>query len=166
MDQDTLFILFMLVVGGLAMMFRNWYKNRPKRYLISLQHINGMQFKVVELDPRTTHGSILILAEGLADVGVIKEFGIEKIDKKRELEVIPLSDGIIKTFVPDDHAHSVGLVAAFYKQDFFDLLHDKAIKKARFRFYIVLPNGQKLKSHELAFSSKNLLFKPDTGKYN
>ncbi|MBS4058503.1 MAG: hypothetical protein KKD74_11475 [Bacteroidetes bacterium] len=166
MDQDTLFILFMLVVGGLAMMFRNWYTNRPKHYLISVQLINGMQFKVIELDPRTKHGSILIAVDGCADIKLIGEFGIEKIDHKRNITVFPLSGGIIKTIVPENPVHQKGLIAAFYKQDFFDLLHDAAIKKARFRFYALLPNGQKLKSHELSFSSKNLLFKPDTGKYN
>jgi hypothetical protein len=52
------------------------------------------------------------------------------------------------------------------KRSLLQLIRNEEIRLYRFRFFVKIDDQQLIKSPEFAFSSKFLIFKPDTGKFN
>ncbi|MBG0782516.1 MAG: hypothetical protein H0S84_09635 [Bacteroidales bacterium] len=167
MTADQLGFLILLVIFATGFAFRRWYIRQPKSYKISDQHINGWQLLIFDHNPRTEGSTIELYCKSNTGLSARDfEFGLELIQKKRELRKLffdPLSDlKFEQKILPDQSG------ARFFieKRSLLQLIRNEEIRLYRFRFFVKIDDQQLIKSPEFAFSSKFLIFKPDTGKFN
>jgi len=164
-DQIGIIILVLLFVVGYA--FRSWYKKQARSYRISDSVANGYTLTIFDHNPRAEGATLELRCTAPID-GKLNgsSFGIEIIRKKREL---------YKIFFTDHPEMRAGLKLAddnkmiqllIEKKSLLDIIRKEEIKLNRFRFFIDLGNHSYIKSPEFTFSSRFLIYKVDTGKYN
>lgn len=164
MSTDQIGIVVLVVLFAIGFALRGWYKDRAKKYLISQQFIGGSVLSVVEHNPEKPFSLIEI---SLTNVSLDKlAFGIETISKKRALQKFYFNDlELEKSQLTFDELHQTSAFFA-HKKSLVTSLNNQNIKLFRFRFFVEAAPQKVFKSPELAFSTKGLLFKPDTGSYN
>lgn len=91
---------------------------------------------------------------------------VELINKDRSFQYVDLDD------ILENHKFPVKLSAGEsfdFKapiKDFKTLINRTDIPYKTFRLVIENQNEKKFKSHKLAFNSRGVIFRPDSGKYN
>jgi len=161
-DQIAIIVLVLLFAIGLSL--RNWFKNRQKKLLISRQYLAGKILSVIEHNPEKPEALIEISLKGQKLSS--ERFGIEFISRKRDLVQYYFHGLELINKADDKNSEDNQSVFLLDKKSFLFAIKNLEIKLYRFRFFIKLEENSLLKTPELAFSSKTLLFKPDTGKYN
>lgn len=166
MDQDTIFLLVIGALGGAAILFRKWYLAQPRSYKVSEQWHNAIRMVVTEHNPRKETAVIEIELSPVTSVPEVDCFMVEFISKKRELERKTLTElGITEISISYDGKNK-SVTCTFEKRDLMRGIRSFDIKLYRFRFVVGVTKVSLNKSPEFAFSSKSMLFRPDTGKYN
>lgn len=167
MSADQLGIIVLVVLFATAYAFRKWYKNRPKTYKISEQFVGGWQFIIFDHNPRT-EGSIIELECRSSHVSESANyvFGMELIQKKRALRKLFFNaypDLRIELKPLPDQS---GMRFFIEKSSILHIIRKEELTLGRFRFFVEIDALQLIKSPEFSLSSKFLIFKTDTGKYN
>lgn len=167
MTADQIGILILVVLFGVGYAFRSWYKKQARTYKISNSLANGYTLTIFDHNPRAESATLELKCTAPAE-GSLSEskFGIEIIRKKRELYKIYFAEHaeIRAAYKLADDQRQVQLLIE--KKSLLDLIRKEEIKLNRFRFFIELNNSTFIKSPEFAFSSRFLIYKVDTGKYN
>jgi len=166
MDQETILILIMSILVGGALLFRKWYLSQPRSYKVSEQWHNTYRITITEHNPRHETAVIEIGLSPSETSLSADRFLVEFISKKRELNRKTLPELGIEDVDISYNAHNKILKCKFEKRDLMRGIRQHEIKLNRFRFVVLLTNTSIFKSPEFAFSSKSMLFRPDTGKYN
>lgn len=164
MDTDQIGIVVLVGLFILGYALRHWYKDRAKKFLISKQVIGGSVLKIIEHNPEKPTSYIEI---NLALANHQKlSFGIETISKKRELTKYYFDDMALENSHLVADSNEKGHAYLVHKKSLVFKLNELGLKLYRFRFFVEVAPQKVFKSPELSFSSKGLLFKPDTGNYN
>ncbi len=164
MDTDQIGIVVLVSLFILGFALRNWYKDRSKKFLISRQVIGGSVLKITEHNPEKPDSIIEINLSNIQFDQVA--FGIETISKKRILTKYYFHDmNLGDSELVMSHKEMTCAYLA-HKKKLVYALNDLGIQLYRFRFFAEVAPQKILKSPELSFSSKGLLYKPDTGNYN
>jgi len=166
MDQDTILLLVIGALGGAAILFRRWYRAQPRSYKVSEQWHNAVRMVVTEHNPRKEGAVIEIELSPINEKLDTDHFMVEFISRKRELERKTLSELGIEEVIISYDGKSNSVTCAFEKRDLIRGIRSLDIKLHRFRFLVRVSKVSVKKSPEFAFSSKSMLFRPDTGKYN
>jgi len=167
MTADQIGILILVLLFSVGYAFRSWYKKQARSYNISNSVVNGFTLSIFDHNPRS-EGATLELKCVAPEGGNLggSSFGIEIIKKKRELYKIPFTNHPEMNFavkLADDNKMIQGIIE---KKSLLDIIRKEEIKLNRFRFYVELNTGSFIKSPEFTFSSRFLIYKVDTGKYN
>ncbi len=164
-DQIGIIILVVLFVVGYA--FRSWYKKQARSYKISTSPANGYILTIFDHNPRAEGATLELKCTAPVD-GTLSEssFGIEIIRKKRELYKIFFADHTEMRAGIKLSEDQKTIQLLIEKKSLLDIIRKEEIKLNRFRFFIELGNNSFIKSPEFAFSSRFLIYKADTGKYN
>lgn len=166
MDQGTIIILTISVLAGGAILFRRWYLSQARSYKVSEQWHNTYRITITEHNPRHETAVIEIGLSPSETSFSADRFLVEFISKKRELNRKTLPELGIEDVDISYNAHNKLLKCTFEKRDLMRGIRLNDINLYRFRFVVLLTNTSIFKSPEFAFSSKSMLFRPDTGKYN
>ncbi|MDA3943830.1 MAG: hypothetical protein PF694_09880 [Bacteroidetes bacterium] len=164
-DQIGIVVLVVLFAAGYG--FRRWYKNQARSYKISENLFNGYTLTIYDHNPRADGATLEIKCEAPLH-GDLQgcDFGIELIKKKRERFKMLFKDYDDMRFVvkiTDDKKLAQGLLE---KKSLLHVIRNEGLQLNRFRFYVQTKNGSLMKSPEFAFSTRFLIYRPDTGKYN
>ncbi|HOI32499.1 MAG: hypothetical protein PHG67_04100 [Bacteroidales bacterium] len=167
MSADQLGLIALVILFASAYAFRKWYKNRPKTYKISEQFVGGWQFIIFDHNPRT-EGSVIELRCVSINASEHKDFvfGMELIQKKRELHKLYLNAYPELRFEQKPLTDQKGVRFFVEKASLLHIIRNEELTLGRFRFFVKIGELQLIKSPEFSLSSKFLIFKPDTGKYN
>jgi hypothetical protein len=166
MDNDLIAVVVLGLLAGGGILFRRWYLQQPRTYKVSEQVSGVRKLTITEHNPRFETATIEV---GLYDkVSLTKEIqtSIEFIDKKNEFVRFSLDDlGIdeVQLKLSDDNKN---FSCTFEKRDLMRGIRTKGISFNRFRFVLMTDSLPFLKSHVFAFSTKYMLFRPDSGRYN
>ena len=167
MTADQIGILILVILFGVGVAFRRWYKKQSRSYKISNSVANGYTLTIFDHNPRAEGATLELKCTAPPEGKLIESsFGIEIIRKKRELYKIYFAEHTeIRSGIKlaDDQKMIQLLIE---KKSLLDIIRKEEIKLNRFRFFIDLGNGSFIKSPEFAFSSRFLIYKADTGKYN
>ncbi len=167
MTADQLGTLILVVLFATGYGFRRWYIRQPKTYKISDQHVNGWQLLIFDHNPRADGSTIELNCKSNKGMQAVDfEFGIELIQKKRELTKLFFNPEDELKFQQKNLPDKSGSRFFIEKRSLLQLIRNEEIKLNRFRFFVKIGDHQFIKSPEFAFSSKFLIFKPDTGKFN
>lgn len=164
MDTDQIGIVVLVSLFILGFVLRNWYKDRSKKFLISKQVIGGGILKITEHNPEKPGSLIEINLSNIQYDQVA--FGIETISKKRILTKYYFSDMSLESSELVMSPKELTCSYLANKKNLVSALNDLGVKLYRFRFFAEVAPQKIFKSPELSFSSKGLLYKPDTGNYN
>lgn len=157
-------IFFALVIGG-AYWFRQWYHAQPRRYKVSEQLSGGKILIVTELNPRWESAAIELTVKSKYPLAELAAF-IEFISPKGEAQKLSLNDLGIEEVSVEKHDDRKLQHIRFEKRDLMRGIRQCNIQPFRFRFVVIDADGQIIKSHLFGFSTKYMLFRPDTGRYN
>ncbi|PKP51193.1 MAG: hypothetical protein CVT92_13390 [Bacteroidetes bacterium HGW-Bacteroidetes-1] len=166
MDKNSIVFLVLAALAGAALLFRRWYLRFPRSYIVSEQISGDKSLTVTEHNPRFETATIELSVKNLTAFSFMPETAVEFIDTKGEftrfsLEALEITD--VSNTISEDLKH---FKCTFEKRDLMRGIRNREIKLNSFRF--VALSGQKalIKSHVIAFSTKYMLFRPDSGKYN
>ena len=120
---------------------------------------------VTEINPRWETASIELDIKGREPLGEFEAF-VEFIPLRGETTRLSLVDlGIDDILVNrSDDGRQCSIV--FEKRDLMRGIRHREVKPYHFRFVVVEDHSFVIKSHLFGFSSKYMLFRPDTGRYN
>jgi hypothetical protein len=167
MTADQIGILILLILFATGFAFRRWYIRQPKTYKISDQHISGWQLLIFDHNPRADGSTIELNCKSNNGSSAAEyKFGMELIQKKRELRKLFFDPASDLKFEQKSLSDQSGARFFIEKRSLLQLIRNEEIKLNRFRFFVKIGDQQLIKSPEFAFSSKFLIFKPDTGKFN
>lgn len=166
MDKDSLIIVVMVILVTGAVLLRRWYLSIPKSYKVSETRTGDFTLTLTEHNPRFETAEIELLLqfrnEGSDEIVVLVEF----LNKKRDFERFSLAALSIEDISISHSNQNKQFACSFEKRDLMRGIRLKGIDLYRFRFVMQVNNTTIIKSPEFAFSSKSMLFKPDTGRYN
>lgn len=166
MNNEIIALIATAILIGSGLLFRRWYLSLPRTYKVSEQWWGTYGLSVIEHNPRFETATIEIICESKTPMAAVDDTGAEFISKKRDFTRISLSDMGIDEVAINATADNCSVSFMFEKRDFMRGIRNKEIKFFRFRFFVKLQTGTVLKSPDFAFSSKHMLFRPDSGKYN
>lgn len=153
-----------MLIGG-AIWFRQWYHSQPRTYKVSEQVSGGRLLTVTELNPRWETAAIELKLISRDPIDGIKAW-VEFVSPRSETLKLSLEelgiDEVVVSYTEDQKQCSI----SFEKRDLMRGIRQHEIKPHRFRFVISDNEGFICKSHIFGFSSKYMLFRPDTGRYN
>ena len=164
-DQIGILVLVLLFVAGYA--FRKWFISQPKTYKISEQYISNRKLIIYDHNPRSEHSTIEIACQINEHNNLnALSFGIELIQKKRDLLKIEFNSYPELEF-EQRFSDNQSFVRFFIeKRSLLEIIRNEEFKLYRFRFFVKTDELNYIKSPEFTFSSKFLIIKPDTGKFN
>lgn len=165
MDQQSLMLLTGILLVAAGVLFRRWYLSKPRLYEVAETSAGKLLLKVTERNPRFETASIELKISG-KDVTDALLAGIEFIDKKGGFERKSLAELEIDDIQMVYEAENKYLTIEFEKRDLMRGIRQLNIQLHRFRFVINLHDKPLIKSPVFAFSSKYMLFRPDSGRYN
>ncbi len=165
MTEEQISILFLAIVAGGALWFRQWYRSQPRTYKVSEQISGGRMLAVTELNPRWETAAIELKINSREPLGKLEAF-VEFIPVRGESSRLSITELGIDDVVVSCSADLKQYSITFEKRDLMRGIRHNNIKPYRFRF--VAGDGESflIKSHVFGFSSKYMLFRPDTGRYN
>jgi hypothetical protein len=166
MDNDLIAVVVLGLLAGGGIVFRRWYLRQPRTYKVSEQVSGTRKLTITEHNPRFETATIEV---GLFDKVLLKEdiqTAIEFIDKKNEFVRYSLEDLGIDEIELKRSDDNKSFSCTFEKRDLMRGIRAKGISLYRFRFVLLTDSMPFLKSHVFAFSTKYMLFRPDSGRYN
>lgn len=159
----------MLLIAGLliiaGVLFRKWYLAKPRVYKVSETTAAKTTLTVIEHNPRFETASIELSLHGKG-VSEKQTIGVEFLNKNGEFDRKNLAELEIDDIVSSFDAEKMLSSIAFEKRDLMRGIRQLNIQLYRFRFVVVDENKAIVKSPVFAFSSKYMLFRPDSGRYN
>jgi hypothetical protein len=165
MTEEQISILFLAFVAGGALWFRHWYRSQPRTYKVSEQISGGRMLTVFELNPRWETASIELKISSREPMGKIEAY-VEFIPARGQAKRLSIGelgiDDVTEWYSDDSKQCSI----RFEKRDLMRGIRQHEIKPDRFRFAAGDGETFLIKSHLFGFSSKYMLFRPDTGRYN
>lgn len=165
MTQEQFSILFFALLIGGALWFRHWYRSKPRTYKVSEQVSGGRLLAVTEINPRWETAAIELKMTSRDAIGNLQAF-VEFIPARGEVLRLSLEELEIDDVIVQIGENSRQCSITFEKRDLMRGIRLREIKPYRFRFVITDQDGFVIKSHVFGFSSKYMLFRPDTGRYN
>lgn len=160
-DALTYIIVFGLLIGGFA--FWQFRYSKPRPYLLSQQIFPELDLYLLIEKTEGKTKVFIVKIKPKTNIETTPPF-VELIDKNRNIQIMELN-----TILKDRTAHTNNGLTISYKYSFNEfnkLLKSSDFKFKTFRLVIVNKNGEKYKSHELAFNKTWTLYRPDGGKYN
>lgn len=166
MDKNSIVFLVLAALVGAVLLFRRWYLRFPRSYKVSEQLSGDKSLTVTEHNPRFETATIELSVKSMTALSAMPETAVEFIDIKGEfkrfsLEELEITD-VSNTISEDRKRYS----CTFEKRDLMRGIRNKEIKLNSFRFVALIGQKALIKSHIFAFSTKYMLFRPDSGKYN
>jgi hypothetical protein len=166
MDTDLIAALVLSLLAGGGIIFRRWYLRQPRSYKVSEMLSGNKKMTVFEHNPRFETATIELLLTDKQQISERIQVAVEFIDKKNEFVRLSLDElGIDEITIKKSYNKTV-FSCTFEKRDLMRGVRAKEISLFRFRFVFMVDSMPVIKSGIFAFSSKYMLFKPDTGRYN
>ncbi|MBK9290173.1 MAG: hypothetical protein IPM52_00835 [Bacteroidetes bacterium] len=165
MTQEQFSIIFLSILIGGAIWFRRWYHAQPRHYKVSEQVSGGKLLTVTELNPRWETAAIELRLRSREPLDAIEAF-VEFIPTKGEAFKLSLQELGIDDIRLDRNETGNQFILTFEKRDLMRGIRQREIQPYRFRFVVGTEGSAPIKSHIFGFSSKYMLFRPDTGRYN
>ena len=160
-DAITYLIVFGLIIGGVAFWQFRISKARP--YMLSRQFFPELDlFLLIEKQEGKTK-EFIIKIDFKKQTQLIPPV-VELIDKNRNYKIISLDTLVNNNAGQPENKSSIRFKYSF--SEFSQLLKNCGFRFKTFRLVIESKNGQKFKSHELAFNKRWTIYRPDGGKYN
>ncbi|MDP3462065.1 MAG: hypothetical protein Q8S18_04675 [Bacteroidales bacterium] len=166
MDKESLAIIVMVILVAGAVLVRRWYLNLPKTYKVSESQTGEFILTVTEHNPRFETATIELLLHYKNERSNEIEVLVEFLNSKREFERFSLAELSIEDIDISHSSQNKQFSCSFEKRDLMRGIRLKEIELYRFRFVMQVNKTTIIKSPEFAFSSKSMLFRPDTGRYN